>query len=135
MKSPILPQSALSPNVTSSSGTSPNSVSTISIPVTAMHDPNSNVITITPYIFVKTATVAEQMQALRQDRKIAKPVDQPAGAMRVKRRTDLSKLGLPDAKPASVSRRNAWERNRVKQVNLGFETLRDHVPEGKKGKK
>ncbi|CAL1528231.1 unnamed protein product, partial [Lymnaea stagnalis] len=55
--------------------------------------------------------------------------------LRVKRRTDLSKLGLPEAKPASVSRRNARERNRVKQVNLGFETLREHVPNGKKNKK
>ena len=103
--------------------------------MTALHDPNSNVITLTPYIFVKAATVAEQMQALRQDKKLPSKQPEPLGQMRVKRRTDLSKLGLPDVKPASVSRRNARERNRVKQVNLGFETLRDHVPEGKKGKK
>ncbi|XP_059140146.1 putative uncharacterized protein DDB_G0289263 [Physella acuta] len=112
------------------------SVPTISIPVSAIHDPYSNVITITPcLVFKTTATVAEQMQALRQDKKLAKPLDQPTGALRVKRRTDLSKLGLPEAKPASVSRRNARERNRVKQVNLGFETLREHVPNGKKNKK
>ena len=28
----------------------------------------------------------------------------------------------------SVSRRNARERNRVKQVNCGFTTLRNHIP-------
>ena len=28
----------------------------------------------------------------------------------------------------SVSRRNARERNRVKQVNSGFNVLKDHVP-------
>ena len=28
----------------------------------------------------------------------------------------------------SVSRRNARERNRVKQVNCGFNTLRNHIP-------
>lgn len=75
------------------------------------------------------------MQTLRHDKKIGKPLEQPSGTLRVKRRTDLNKLGLPDAKPASVSRRNARERNRVKQVNLGFETLREHVPNGKKNKK
>ncbi|CAG5126628.1 unnamed protein product [Candidula unifasciata] len=134
--SPVLAASAKPPSSSSSSiHSTGTSVSTISIPVSAFHDPASNVITITPYIFVKTATVAEQMQALRQDKKIGKPLDQPSGALRVKRRTDLSKLGLPDAKPASVSRRNARERNRVKQVNLGFETLREHVPNGKKNKK
>nr|SPH29657.1 ASH [Mesovelia mulsanti] len=30
--------------------------------------------------------------------------------------------------PASVARRNARERNRVKQVNNGFATLRSHIP-------
>ncbi|KAH9525033.1 hypothetical protein Btru_000156 [Bulinus truncatus] len=111
------------------------SMSTISIPVSAYHDPANNVITITPYILLKTTTVAEQMQALRQEKKIGKAPEPPTGALRVKRRADLSKLGLPEPKPASVSRRNARERNRVKQVNQGFETLREHVPNGKKNKK
>ncbi|XP_003426998.1 achaete-scute complex protein T5-like [Nasonia vitripennis] len=31
--------------------------------------------------------------------------------------------------PASVARRNARERNRVKQVNNGFATLRQHIPQ------
>jgi len=34
----------------------------------------------------------------------------------------------PGAQPASVARRNARERNRVKQVNNGFATLRSHIP-------
>ncbi|KAJ8667682.1 hypothetical protein QAD02_009345 [Eretmocerus hayati] len=33
------------------------------------------------------------------------------------------------AAPASVARRNARERNRVKQVNNGFATLRQHIPQ------
>ena len=35
----------------------------------------------------------------------------------------MKKLQTP-----SVSRRNARERNRVKQVNNGFHTLRTHIP-------
>lgn len=34
----------------------------------------------------------------------------------------------PSPQPASVARRNARERNRVKQVNNGFATLRSHIP-------
>lgn len=34
----------------------------------------------------------------------------------------------PGTQPASVARRNARERNRVKQVNNGFATLRSHIP-------
>lgn len=34
----------------------------------------------------------------------------------------------PGSQPASVARRNARERNRVKQVNNGFATLRSHIP-------
>ncbi|XP_058800759.1 achaete-scute homolog 1a-like [Phymastichus coffea] len=33
------------------------------------------------------------------------------------------------SQPASVARRNARERNRVKQVNNGFATLRQHIPQ------
>ncbi|ESN98490.1 hypothetical protein HELRODRAFT_148299, partial [Helobdella robusta] len=32
-------------------------------------------------------------------------------------------------------RRNERERNRVKQVNLGFDRLREHVPQGRSNKK
>ncbi|KAI2808352.1 protein dimerization [Blomia tropicalis] len=37
--------------------------------------------------------------------------------------------------PTSVARRNERERNRVKMVNMGFATLRQHVPNGVKNKK
>ncbi|ESO84163.1 hypothetical protein LOTGIDRAFT_79694, partial [Lottia gigantea] len=57
--------------------------------------------------------------------------------LRCKRRADFSKLGLnlPKVHPVASSRRNARERNRVKQVNNGFDTLRQRVPNGKKNKK
>jgi len=47
-----------------------------------------------------------------------------------KKRIQFSGLGyvLPPAPPASVARRNARERNRVKQVNMGFAVLRNHIP-------
>uniref|UniRef100_A0A6V7LCT4 BHLH domain-containing protein n=1 Tax=Bracon brevicornis TaxID=1563983 RepID=A0A6V7LCT4_9HYME len=37
--------------------------------------------------------------------------------------------GQVPLQPASVARRNARERNRVKQVNNGFATLRQHIPQ------
>lgn len=37
--------------------------------------------------------------------------------------------------PVAVARRNARERNRVKQVNNGFATLRQHIPGAAKAKK
>ncbi|KOC65425.1 Achaete-scute complex protein T4 [Habropoda laboriosa] len=37
--------------------------------------------------------------------------------------------GTVPHQPASVARRNARERNRVKQVNNGFATLRQHIPQ------
>ena len=37
--------------------------------------------------------------------------------------------------PQKVARRNARERNRVKQVNCGFEMLRAHIPSAAKQKK
>lgn len=40
-----------------------------------------------------------------------------------------------DNPPTSVARRNERERNRVKMVNNGFATLRNHVPNGQKNKK
>nr|SPI37850.1 ASH [Hydrometra stagnorum] len=44
---------------------------------------------------------------------------------RCKRRINFAYSGM---QPASVARRNARERNRVKQVNNGFATLRSHIP-------
>ncbi|VDP02148.1 unnamed protein product [Soboliphyme baturini] len=37
--------------------------------------------------------------------------------------------------PGQVARRNARERNRVRQVNMGFVTLRNHIPNSGKAKK
>lgn len=48
--------------------------------------------------------------------------------VRCKRRINFSYSGIPGHQPASVARRNARERNRVKQVNNGFATLRSHIP-------
>ncbi|XP_050672370.1 achaete-scute complex protein T3-like [Leptidea sinapis] len=44
---------------------------------------------------------------------------------RCKKRTYLQSY---PSQPASVARRNARERNRVKQVNNGFAALRQHIP-------
>ncbi|CAH1798151.1 unnamed protein product [Owenia fusiformis] len=60
--------------------------------------------------------------------------DQPE-QLRCKRRLDFNKYNLPKPAPQQVARRNERERNRVKLVNLGFNTLREHVPEGQKNKK
>ena len=42
---------------------------------------------------------------------------------------------IPAPQPPKVARRNARERNRVKQVNQGFEMLRSHIPSAAKQKK
>ncbi len=72
----------------------------------------------------------------------------PADTLRCKRKIDFAtRAGLVVASPAlpaavrhhgvqkpqtpSVVRRNERERNRVRQVNLGFHTLRQHVPAGR----
>ncbi len=49
---------------------------------------------------------------------------------RCKRRLDFAKLGLPFNRPnpVSVARRNERERKRVKQINVTFANLRDHLP-------
>lgn len=48
--------------------------------------------------------------------------------LRCKRKIQFVPYGTPPQQPASVARRNARERNRVKQVNNGFATLRQHIP-------
>lgn len=50
----------------------------------------------------------------------------PVDSSRCKKRTYLHQP-YP-SQPASVARRNARERNRVKQVNNGFAALRQHIP-------
>lgn len=48
--------------------------------------------------------------------------------LRCKRKINFAPYGGAPHQPASVARRNARERNRVKQVNNGFATLRQHIP-------
>ncbi|XP_074596837.1 uncharacterized protein LOC141851924 isoform X2 [Brevipalpus obovatus] len=58
--------------------------------------------------------------------------------LRCKRRNghvrNVALSGTPGQPPAVV-RRNERERNRVKMVNMGFHTLRQHIPNGSKSKK
>lgn len=51
----------------------------------------------------------------------------PVDTGRCKKKTSYLHQTYP-AQPASVARRNARERNRVKQVNNGFAQLRQHIP-------
>ncbi|KAF2895032.1 hypothetical protein ILUMI_11142 [Ignelater luminosus] len=48
--------------------------------------------------------------------------------VRCKRKIQFMTYGNASQQPASVARRNARERNRVKQVNNGFAALRQHIP-------
>lgn len=48
--------------------------------------------------------------------------------LRCKRKINFPPYTGSPHQPASVARRNARERNRVKQVNNGFATLRQHIP-------
>lgn len=45
-----------------------------------------------------------------------------------KKKMSYAHMGPYATQPASVQRRNARERNRVKQVNNGFANLRQHIP-------
>ncbi|CAC5417010.1 ASCL [Mytilus coruscus] len=114
--------------------------STISlVPIQALTSINNNGVQMTgPFILVRTTTtVAQQVQAQRRLKKQEPLSPKEPEMLRCKRRTDGKGLHhlLPKPQPATVARRNERERNRVKMVNLGFETLRDHVPDGKKNKK
>ena len=118
-----------------------------------------------PCIVLRTASVAQHLMALKQGNGLTNgfvltnndvtlrctppvseviinknnlpPVSVVSGPtlLRCRRRPDIGKLGLPETKPISVSRRNARERNRVKLVNQGFNILREHVPNGRKNRK
>ncbi|RWS30561.1 Achaete-scute-like protein 1 [Leptotrombidium deliense] len=56
--------------------------------------------------------------------------------LRSKKKANFGGLGFSlQQQPLTVSRRNERERNRVKMVNLGFATLRQHIPNGAKNKK
>lgn len=98
------------------------------------------------YVVVKTPTVAQQLQltkSLKEMQNGGKEINNNENCnnkpvlLRCKRRVDFTGLGckLVDSATPSVSRRNERERKRVKMVNMGFETLRQHVPVGRKNKK
>lgn len=98
------------------------------------------------YVVVKTPTVAQQLQltkSLKEMQNGGKEINNNENAnskpvlLRCKRRVDFTGLGckIVDPQNPSVSRRNERERKRVKMVNMGFETLRQHVPVGRKNKK
>lgn len=56
-------------------------------------------------------------------------VNNSQDVLRCKRKINFVPYGgAGPHQPASVARRNARERNRVKQVNNGFATLRQHIP-------
>ena len=70
------------------------------------------------------------------------PVQTSAELMRCKRRIDFAaRSAVPTVrhlhKPQtpSVVRRNERERNRVRLVNMGFTTLREHIPSGRDNRK
>ena len=48
--------------------------------------------------------------------------------------SSLSTTSTSNIAPFAVARRNERERNRVKMVNLGFNTLREHIPKEKQNK-
>ena len=52
-----------------------------------------------------------------------------------KRKITFSQNYQEQQSSANVAKRNARERNRVKQVNTGFATLRQHIPGAGKSKK
>ena len=56
-------------------------------------------------------------------------------AERCKRKINFAAGYVVSPQPVSISRRNARERNRVKQVNNGFAALRQHIPGAAKAKK
>lgn len=64
----------------------------------------------------------------------------PNDMLKCKKKLNFAKMSYTAASPhtphqPSVARRNERERNRVKMVNNGFATLRQHVPNGAKNKK
>ncbi|XP_015264269.1 PREDICTED: achaete-scute homolog 1 [Gekko japonicus] len=83
------------------------------------------------------APVAAAPKQQPQQQQVKRPRSSSPELMRCKRRLNFSGFGysLPQQQPAAVARRNERERNRVKLVNLGFATLREHVPNGAANKK
>jgi achaete-scute complex protein len=55
-------------------------------------------------------------------------INQPIN-IKPKQKYNYGSMPYPNNQTVSVARRNARERNRVKQVNNGFSTLRQHIPQ------
>ncbi|XP_043189193.1 achaete-scute homolog 1-like [Amphibalanus amphitrite] len=84
----------------------------------------------TACVLLAPAPVGSRSDPTRGPRR---PLPPPPGR-NVKRRGAYSSY-VPSPQPTNVLRRNARERNRVKQVNHGFTALRNHIPGAAKNKK
>ncbi|XP_040564038.1 uncharacterized protein [Lepeophtheirus salmonis] len=77
--------------------------------------------------------LSEQQQQLGE--LLPPPVTSSANKRKLSAYHPTLGYAIPPPQPAKVARRNARERNRVKQVNCGFEVLRTHIPTAVKHKK
>ncbi|KAG8240260.1 hypothetical protein J437_LFUL016624 [Ladona fulva] len=77
-----------------------------------------------------TTTEDSHVSVLRRGPSAAPPPFVPftAPPTRIQSSSTTGSFRIHHHQPASVARRNARERNRVKQVNNGFATLRQHIP-------
>lgn len=97
-----------------------------------LQDNENNIIGNQPLIVPKTSSSNSNSNNAANSATVLPPYD----PSRLKKH---GKNGQPP--PVAVARRNARERNRVKQVNNGFATLRQHIPShiaagyGDRGKK
>lgn len=81
------------------------------------------------------AIVSQQNKGVIQGKRPLAPAPERGPALfanssdvRCKRKIQFVAYGSAAQQPPSVARRNARERNRVKQVNNGFAALRQHIP-------
>ena len=84
---------------------------------------------------IVSGSIAQQGKGVIQSKRPLAPAPERGSVLvanntdlRCKRKIQFMPYGGPQQQPASVARRNARERNRVKQVNNGFATLRQHIP-------
>ncbi|XP_074597790.1 uncharacterized protein LOC141852617 [Brevipalpus obovatus] len=81
-------------------------------------------------------TCGDNLSTDRSDKSQSPRVTSSTEIFLVKRRPSMSFRCIESSAssspaPVSVSKRNERERNRVKLVNMGFQTLRQHIPNGK----
>uniref|UniRef100_A0A8D0GDX1 BHLH domain-containing protein n=1 Tax=Sphenodon punctatus TaxID=8508 RepID=A0A8D0GDX1_SPHPU len=81
-----------------------------------------------PFTFFSSKRRSSSPELLRCKRRLAFPGPLAAGQQQ-------QQAAAATGGAAAVARRNERERNRVKLVNLGFQTLRQHVPNGAASKK